>query len=414
MPRRFPFTPVTITLGIVAARLLRVNPLSDPVGHPLPASLHLAFPAPNLIAAPLFDLWDSVSMLSMSRLIWFTGSVLIFFVLWRVVAAFRRRRGEPDAGPPLGLIRETGVTVLFLAVFAAFITIGLIWHRPMAALRGAPADAIVVDFHSHTNASHDVSGTLMKGYSPEANRRWHARAGFDATFITDHNTVGGLPSSTTMPSLPLLCPGIEVSAWRAHIVLLGTRSPVDRSPYTDSLGGVLQLLRESERKFGGITIASLPEYEKNHWENLEALIAAGLDGFEIVNASPRANEMTEAHREHVITLARAHDLLLVGVTDNHGWGATVMSWNLVQVEGWRENPGLACGRLVQRLETGGTEAVQIIERRHLRTDSGWPMVLTPLGVLWESWRSSNPFQVLSWLSWTWGVTMLLRRRREGS
>lgn len=411
--RRFPLTPTLVTIGILAARVFSVPALRDPLGGPLPAGIQLKFPLLDLVFAPLFDLWDGVSMLSMRRLTWLVAGLLLFFITWRLVAALQRRRRDPDAGPPIGFIREIGVIVAAVSGFAVFVAVGLLWHRPMAALSGASSDLMVVDLHSHTNASHDVRGTLMKGYDAEANRRWHRRGGFDAAFITDHNTVQGLPPVQSAPRLPLLCPGIEVSAWRAHIVLLGTRDNVDRSPYSNSLGGVLKLLAESERKYGAITIASLPEYDRNHWANLTAFVAAGLGGFEIVNASPKANEFSQPHRDSVVALALARNLLLVGVTDSHGWGATVLSWNLVRVPGWRDDLGNACSMLVSHLKTGGTGALQIVERHHLAPDSPWPLILTPVAVVWEIWRSLSPFQLLSWIAWVWVIGLGFAQRRKG-
>ncbi|MEO8201589.1 MAG: hypothetical protein ABI679_13760 [Gemmatimonadota bacterium] len=412
MLRRVPLTTVLITSGVLAARVFRVPVLTDPLGSPLPPQLHLGFPALNLVFAPLFDLWDAVSMLSMRRLTGLVAGVLLFYLAWRVAAALSRRRRDPDAGPPIGVIREIGIALVSLVTFAAFVAGGLLWHRPMVSLQGAMSDMMVVDFHSHTNASHDVRGTLMNGYDAAANRRWHGRAGFDAVFITDHNTVQGIPHTEAAPRIPVLCPGIEVSAYRAHIVLLGNRDSVNRSAYSDSLGGVLQLLRESERKFGAITIASLPEYDRNHWANLPGFVDAGVDGFEIVNASPKANEFSQAHRDSVIALARSHNLLLVGVTDNHGWGATSMSWNLVRVPGWRAHLPTACGTLLARLKAGGTDAVQVIERHHLAADSRWPLILTPVAVIWETWRSLSFLQLMSWLIWVWLIGLLTERHRQ--
>jgi hypothetical protein len=409
--RRLPLLPILLTLGLLAARVLRAAPLTDPLGGKLPPGVHLGFPATNLIFAPLFDLWDGVSMLSMSRLTGFATGLLVLYVVWRVIQAARRKRVDPDAGPPIGLIRETASLFLALAGLAGFVAAGLLWHRPMVSLRGAPDGVMVVDFHSHTSASHDVKGTLMKGFDAEANRRWHGRAGFDAAFITDHNTIEGFPNSFDS-RVPLLCPGIEVSAWRAHIVLPGAQEKVNRGLYADSIGGTLQLLQESEKKYGAPSLASLPEYERNHWSRLTVLIAAGLDGFEIVNASPKANEMSRVRRDSVIALARTHHLFLVGVSDSHGWGATSMVWNLVPIPGWKNIGPEVCTRIVSRLESGGPEAVQIIERHRLRADSGWPRVLTPIGVVWETWRGLNLPQAASWLAWIWVLGILAAYRRK--
>ena len=77
--------PAALTLGLALARLWDAPPLSDPLGAPLPPGLHLALPWLYLLAAPLFDLWDGISMLNMRRLTGFLTGLLLLFVLWRIL-----------------------------------------------------------------------------------------------------------------------------------------------------------------------------------------------------------------------------------------------------------------------------------------------------------------------------------------
>jgi hypothetical protein len=286
----------------------------------------------------------------------------------------------------------------------------------MLSLAGSEPEEMVVDFHSHTNVSHDVRDTWMKSYDAAANRRWHARAGFDAAFVTDHNTVAGLPRQPTdraqrfapggLEEGTVICPGVEVSAWRAHIVLLGNTGPIDRRPYTRSLDGLLGLLASSDSALGALSLASLPEYRRNHWGRLDQLAAAGLDGFEIVNASPKANELTRAEIDTVVAVARTRNRFVAGVSDSHGWGATSMVWNLVRST---NGPALdPCSAILRQLRTG-FPAVRIIERHRLRPDDWWPMWLTPLGVVWETWRGMGWALTAGWLAWIW-IWVFARRR----
>jgi hypothetical protein len=409
--------PAALTLFIIAARLTAAPPLSDPVAAAAPDSLYLSTPALYLVLAPLFTLWDGISMLSMSRLEGFLIGVVVLYLLWRGASAWLRRRTGSARG---SWIRELAVLVSSIILFLGFLVIGALWHRPVLSLVGVGKDQRVVDFHSHTNVSHDVGKTLMRGFDAEANRRWHARAGFDAVFITDHNTVEGLRRLKERGNrdggaegCPIICPGIEVSAWRAHIVLLGDTLPVDRSRYNGSLEELLVLLRTSDSVYGSLSVASLPEYRRNHWERLDQLIAAGLDGFEIVNASPKANELRRAQRDSVIALARSNNRFVVGVSDSHGWGSTSMVWNLVPLH--HEDSGRdTCGAVLRQLGTG-FPAVQVIERHRLRPDSWWPMWLTPVGVLWETWRSMGWPLTIAWLAWIWVAAIGRRaaRRRPG-
>jgi hypothetical protein len=401
-----------LTLGLLGARLVAVPALSDPVSGPVSPSLHLVTPWIYLLLAPLFTLWDGASMLSMTRLHGLLVGLVVLYLLWRIARVARGGRGS------FSWLREIGVLVLSLGLLAAFLVIGAVWHRPMLSLTGTGAGEVVVDFHSHTNMSHDVRNTWMRGYDAEANRRWHRRAGFDAVFITDHNTIDGLKSSDrgagtgSQPKHPVLCPGIEVSAWRSHIVLLGDSLPVDQRRYNSSLPALLTLLRESDSVYGALSVASLPEYRRNHWGRLDTLVAAGLDGFEIVNAAPKANELTRVQRDSVIALARASNRFVVGVSDSHGWGSTSMVWNLVRVPEVKRQ-GDTCAALLRRLEDG-FPAVSIVERHRLRPDVWWPMWLTPIGVVWEAWRSMGWALTAAWLVWIWGWALWDRGRAKNT
>jgi hypothetical protein len=398
---------IGLTLLLLGARLTAVPALTDPVSGPAPPGLHLATPPVYLALAPLFTLWDGASMLSMSRLRGLLIGLALLYLLWRSWRALRPRRGH-------SLMGELRTLAVSLVLFLAFLITGAVWHRPMLALAGVEPGELVVDFHSHTNVSHDVRNTWMRGFDTEANRRWHNRAGFDAVFITDHNTVAGLKVHNQTPDQPVVCPGIEVSAWRSHIVLLGDSLPVDRSRYNRSLDALLTLLRVSGSAYGALSVASLPEYRRNHWGRLDTLVAAGLDGFEIVNAAPKANEITRTDRDSVIKVARSRNRFVVGVSDSHGWGATSMVWNLVRVTGTQTGSD-RCGAVLRRLQDG-FGAVQVIERHRFRPDDWWPMWLTPVGLVWETWRSMGWPLTAAWIAWIWvlaGVGAMSRRRVGG-
>ena len=402
--------PLVLTCLVLAARLASAPALSDPVAGAAPGALYLKIPLLYLAFAPVFTLWDAVSMLSMTRLVGFLGGMAALYLVWRIMRWLLSRRSSP--GLSARFVHEVKVLVLSATIFFAFIAVGAVWHRPMLSLGGSAADEIVVDFHSHTNISHDVRDTWMRGFDTESNRRWHSRAGFDAAFITDHNVSYQTPDDRRQTPdarrQTVLCPGVEASVGRAHIVLLGNTMPVDRRQYK-GLEGLLALLASSDSVYGALSLASLPEYRRNHWNRLDSLAAAGLDGFEIVNASPKANELTRPEVHHVIDVARAHNKFVAGVSDSHGWGATSMVWNLVHApEGQHEDP---CSAVMRHLRAG-FGAVRIIERHRLRPDDWWPALATPLGVVWETWRSMGWPLVASWLIWIWASAMIRRRPRQ--
>ncbi|MGZ8397564.1 MAG: PHP domain-containing protein [Gemmatimonadales bacterium] len=398
--------PLGLTVLLLCARLFSSPALSDPVAGAAPPSLRLAVPWLYLALAPLFTMWDGVSMLSMARLQGFLIGLVGLYLAWRIARLLWSKRAPVSgAKPGSAILKEIRILAVSLLLLAAFLGGGAVWHRPMLALTGADPRDMVVDFHSHTNVSHDVRNTLMRGFDTKANLRWHTRAGFDATFITDHNEVSRESGAGSRElrkrnegGATVSCPGIEVSAWRAHIVLLGDTLPVDRTRYNGSLDELLTLLATSDSALGALSVASLPEYRRNHWSQLDRLVAGGLDGFEVVNASPKANELPRAERDSVIALARAHNRFVVGVSDTHGWGATSMVWNLVHLPtGGRSD---ACPAILNTLRTG-FPAVSIIERHRLRPDSWWPLWLTPIGVVWETWRGMGWALTAAWLVWIW-------------
>ncbi len=86
-------SPLIVTGLLLAARLASAPALSDPVSGAAPDALHLKIPWLYLVFAPVFTLWDGVSMLSMTRLVGFLGGMLALYLLWRITSWLFSRRG---------------------------------------------------------------------------------------------------------------------------------------------------------------------------------------------------------------------------------------------------------------------------------------------------------------------------------
>src|SRR4029453_1343283 len=82
----------------------------------------------------------------------------------------------------------------------------------------------------------------------------------------------------------------------------------------------------------------------NHWDDLDAFVKAGVDGFEIVRCAPEAIGFPAKARARVTELAKKRNLLLVGGSDNHGWGKVTCVWNLT----WPSARGLTANRVLAR------------------------------------------------------------------
>jgi hypothetical protein len=150
------------------------------------------------------------------------------------------------------------------------------------------------------------------------------------------------------------------------------------------------------KRQGALGIASLPEYWRNHRDDLGAFVRAGADGFEIVNCAPKALEFPPEGRREVLALAATHDLLVVGASDNHGWGQVTCVWNL-------SRPGAQ-----------GYRANRVFARPLALVQGEWRPWTAPLTQPWFMLRALSWSERASWL--TWVLIILLYRampRREG-
>ena len=193
-------------------------------------------------------------------------------------------------------------------------------------------------------------------------------------------------------------------------MLLGGEVDSVRGPYRRDWAGLLQLLADADTTYGALSVASLPEYERNHWGRLDSLVAAGLDGFEIVNASPKANELTRARRDTVIALARRTGTLRGGRERPPRLG--------------RHQHGLEPGARARAGATGpsgsapgswtrcrpGSPPSPWSSATGFGPTTGGPCWLTPIGVVWETWRGMGWAITVAWLAWIWALWIVGRTR----
>jgi predicted metal-dependent phosphoesterase TrpH len=307
--RRHPLA-ITVTILVIAGAFAPLPAVVDAVTGAPAGNADLARPALYVMLAPISNLLDAVTFLSMTRAIWFLVSwVVVLGGLGLLLPGTRGRR----------ILRAVLGTLLPFGVAAAAVLL----PRPVPVLTTSelPQSGLtIVDYHSHTDRSHDG----RKGWTLERLGSWHAEQGFQAAYITDHNTP--FMGSNDDGPIPLL-PGVEWSVYQQHVVVLGTVTPIDLAPYSHDTPGMVGLFAAMHSQ-GALAIASLPEYREHHWADLEQFVAAGVDGFEIVNCAPKALAFSGAERHAVIALAQRHDLLVTGASDNHGWGKVTCVWNL--------------------------------------------------------------------------------------
>lgn len=359
------------------------------------------------IVAPFSNVLDALTLLTPAQgVATFALCALVALGLW-VRARGRRRAGVVPCGLPR--------TALFFCGGAVAITgIMLIAIRPMASLALGDTDLIAVDFHSHTDASHDG----RSGFDPERNREWHASSGFNAVYVTDHRTFdGALDGLSRNPERAgdgtVLLPGVELRDGDQHPILLGVDPRRMRITSPDWAGAAVEA-------DGGpappILLLSLPG-------NIGRIPASETDGpvriagVEAIDGSPRGMAESARDQAAIIALAEARHLALVSASDNHGWGRTAPAWSVLRIPGWRDMTPQALDVAIRlTILNQGVRAVKVVARRtappprnRLETAAGGIVVALVM------MRTMNMPDRLSWVAWSWGLCFLsLRSARRNA
>ena len=365
MLRRHPIAVLLVAL-VLAGAAFPLPAIVDAVTNSEPGNAELVRPAWYLITAPASNVLDAITFLSLDRAWWGLG-------IW--IAALALLGARRPAAPLLRGMRAILGPALVFALLAA----AVILPRPAPRLVSADTDVTVIDYHAHTAVSHDG----RSGWTPERLARWYERQGFGAVYITDHNHIYTPPEvALAVRSSVALLPGVEWSIHRQHVLALGTVREIRREDFSRTTERMVEVFGEIDRQ-GAIAIAALPEYWRNHWEHLKRFADAGAHGFEIVDCSPKALAFPAASRARVIRLALERRLLLVGGSDNHGWGAVTCVWNLASPGA----AGIAANRVIARtiaLHQGGANAAV------------WAAAVTQP---WLMFRTLSWSERISWLTW---------------
>jgi hypothetical protein len=382
--RRHPVAIVLVLLLLVTA-ISPLSPLVDAVTGSAPGDADLDRPILYVMFAPLSNTLDALTFFSLARAKWAVAVWVLLLAAWGALRpaapdrplTWRRRAGRALAGP---------AALILLAVAAVLLP------RPVPRLVTTDGAATVLDYHAHTNASHDG----RPGWTLARLAAWHARQGYEASYVTDHNVIydGSLPAPAG--TAVSLLPGVEWSVYRQHVIAIGPVEPLPRDSFGESSARMLRIFAAIERQ-GGLSIASLPEYWRNHQDDLGAFALAGVDGFEIVNCSPKGLAFPSDARREVLALAGGRDLVVVGASDNHGWGQVSCVWNV-------SRPGAG----------GGFHTNRVFARPLAVLQGDWRPWTAAVTQPWFMLRSLSWSERASWL--TWVLIIFLYRavpRREG-
>ncbi len=400
--------PLAVAVAVALSTPFAVPALRDAATHqPFPpATLH--HPPGYLLGAPLFGLWDTLSLLTVTQHYAVLATLVLLYLACRLVAARATRRH---------LTREALFAVAALAALLTFYAAAALIPRPMAAIRLASPDLVAVDFHSHTNHSHD--GWSL--FTAARNRAWHEAGGFDAAYITDHYTWAGVDEA--LPANParagdrtVLLSGMEVRLRDRHTNILG-----DRARYVFALDSTWHHLDPDSIAAAHHRGAAPPTMLYTLPGPLDQIIPlapgtpAGVIGVELSDGAPRGLEQVRSQRAEILALADAMDLAVVAGANHHGWGRTVAAWSVMRLPGWRDMSPEQLGSAIEgALHLERRRAVTVVERR-LPHDEGSAVKLAatvPL-LLWSHFRTLTLWERVSWLAWSaiWAAVRGVRARR---
>ena len=400
--------PLLVGLLVVVSALASAPALRDAATlQPFPpAALH--HPPGYLLGAPLFGLWDTLSLLTVSQHYAVLATLILPYLAYRVLAARAPRR----------LAREAVFAVAALAALLAFYAAAAVIPRPMAAIRMASPDLVAVDFHSHTNHSHD--GWSL--FTAARNRAWHESGGFHAAYVTDHYTWAGVDEA--LPANParagertVLLSGMEVRLRDRHTNILGLRG---RYLFAlDSTRHHLDPDSIAAARHRGARPATMLYTIPGPLDRIVPLSPgspAGVVGVELSDGAPRGLEQGRAEREAILALADSMDLAVVAGANHHGWGRTVAAWSVMRLPGWRAMSPDQLGSAIERaLHRDRRGAVTVVERTMpYHEGSAVKLGATVPLLLWSHLRTLTLRERASWLAWiaVWAAA-LARRTRSG-
>ena len=384
-----------------------MSPLVNINAHGAAARENLQTSLAYDLVAPFSNVLDALTLLTPAQdVATFALCALVALGLW-IRTRGRRRAGVVPCGLPRTALCFCGGAVAITGVM-------LIAIRPMASLALADPDLIAVDFHSHTDASHDG----RPGFDPERNREWHSSSGFNAVYVTDHRTFdGALDGLARNPDRAgertVLLPGVELRDGDQHPILIGVDPQRMRITSPDWQGAAVEA-------DGGpappMLLLSLPG-------NIRRIPPSETDGpvriagIEAMDGSPRGMAASARDQDAIIALAEARHLALVSASDNHGWGRTSPAWSVLRIPGWRDmTPSQLDIAIRVTIMSQGPRAVRVIARRtvpppgnRLETAAGGIMVALVM------MRTMNLADRLSWVAWSWGLCFLsLRSARRNA
>lgn len=354
---------------------------------PAHTTASLVRPPGCLAIAPACTVLDQLSLLTLDQHV---AVLLSLAALWLGVRRIRRRARRKAGMPPRRRRTELAGAALGLVLFVGVYAVGALADRPMARLTLADPDAVIVDFHSHTDHSHDG----RPAFDVERRRAWHAAAGFHAAYLSDHRTwtawqEGAARNPRRAAEGTTLLPALELRVAGKHANMLGAPERYERAIDDDPVDWDRVLEATPPQAPDPTLVLVLPA----HLEGAPAHRSRQAPGFvalELVDASPRGLAQSRRRRGELLHAARSLDLALVAGSNHHGWGRTAAAWTVLRIPGWRDLDAEGLDAAIQR-ELHGKRfgATHVLERTAVTT-VGATLPLTLPALVWHTSATLAP------------------------
>lgn len=390
--RRVSRALLVASVAIIGSSLFASQPLTDALTGIAISDGKLALPFLYQILAPICDTLDTLSLFSQRQHV---ALIVTAAVCW---AAFRwSRRGVGPNGSSR-FSRECVLGMLALLSLVAVYAAGTLLPRPMARLVMTSPNAVVIDFHSHTNFSWDG----RRGFTPDENRAWHGAAGFDVGYVTDHGTFRGAAEEARLNPAragegTVILSGIEVRSEGRHLNILGTDARDSLAYRSDDLNeDVFIRSVRNEIPVPPIVLMTLPGPLKPGSGKVP------IDAIEISDGAPRALSEIDAQRSKVLNIARDGGLAVVAGSNNHGWVYASPAWTVMEIPDWRSmTPAELDVAIRSTILQRGHAAVRVVERRAAGPISFVDVALTAPAAVWRMFTTVSWPERIAWLAWMW-------------
>lgn len=417
--KRLQATPLgllAIVLLVAVSALFARPPVHDAATFATVEEATLTRPIGYLLMAPVSNVLDTLTLLSLSQHIALWVTIIVVYAAWWWRYGRATNVGTTPARRALREVARIGVGLVVLVALYVAMTI---MPRPMAELDVRGSEILAIDFHAHTRFSHDG----RPDWRPEDVRAWHRDAGFDVAYITDHRTFEGARDGWSNNPVRAgegvtLLPAIEV-VWRGeHVNVLDA----DRM-YQGILTPNLRDIDDQALTLASLVPNAEPVLIETLVGNLSQVVpakgpgTAGVRAIEIVDGAPKGLGQTRGERRRILQMADTMNLALVAGSDHHGWGHTASAWTLMFIPDWRSlSPELLAQRIGAAIRGGGRRSTRVVERYVADTETGLAVPFTVPLVAWGMLRSLSSDERIMWIAWAiaiyvfWRLTASRRRR----